>query len=253
MFSGAAAHLNADLAALCEYGTCWNIEFAPLKTFSLVISLKSDISDHPPLYLNAVHIPEVSSVKVLGFIFVSSLTWQKHIDSVISRGKQRLGQLYRCQSLFGSQSIATLYKSWIRSVLKYGCVVYSRTALTHLNCLDQFQAHVENMCCFTFQSLTDHRNASILGLTCRLLAGDGCGNLQTFCPKFKTPLRSSQRLHGFDPASHLRFQNPCNFHTLDHFRRSWQAAVVDLWNSIPPNILLEGHTNGWRTVLQNIQ
>ena len=47
----AAAHLNAVLAALREYGTCWNIEFAPVKTFSLVISLKSDISDHPPLYL----------------------------------------------------------------------------------------------------------------------------------------------------------------------------------------------------------
>ena len=120
--------------------------------------------------------------------------------------------------------------------------------MTHLNCLDQFQARVESM---SFQSLTDNRNASILGLTCRLLAGRG--NLQTFCPKFKTPLRSSQRLRGFDPASHLHFQNPCNFHTLDHFRRGWQAAVVDLWDSIPPNILLEGHTNGWRTLLQNIQ
>ena len=82
-------------------------------------------------------------------------------------------------------------------------------ALTHLN---QFQARVENMCScgFTFQSLTDSRNASILGLTCRLLAG-GRGNLQTLCPKFKTPLRSSQRLRGFDPASRLCFQNPCNF------------------------------------------
>ena len=158
-----------------------------------MISLKSDTSDHPPLYLNAVRIPEVSSVKVLGFIFDSSLTWQKHIDSVISRGKQRLGQLYRCRSLFGSQSIATLYKSWIRPVQEYGCIVYSEAALTHLNRLDQFQARVENMCGFTFQSLTDHRNASILGLTCRLLAGEGRGNLQSFCSKFKIPLRSSQR------------------------------------------------------------
>ena len=133
------------------------------------------------------------------------------------------------------------------------CVVYSGAALTHLNRLDQFQARVENVCGFTFQSLTDRRNTSILGLTCHLLAGEGRGNLQTFCPQFKTPLRSSQWLRGFDPASHLRFQNPCTFHTLDRFRRSWQAAVVDLWDSIPPNILLEGHTNGWRTVLQNIQ
>ena len=69
-----AAHLNADLAALCEYGHHWNIKFAPSKTFSLVVSLKSDFSNHPPLFLNDVHIPEVSSVKTLGFIYDSSLT-----------------------------------------------------------------------------------------------------------------------------------------------------------------------------------
>ena len=123
-----AAHLNADLAALCEYGTYWNIEFAPLKTFSLVASLKSDTSNHPSLYLNAVRIPEWSSVRVLGFIFDSSLTWQKHIDSVLSCKKQCLGQLYRCRSLFGNQGIATLYNSWIHPVLEhaYGCIVQYR-------------------------------------------------------------------------------------------------------------------------------
>jgi len=161
--------------------------------------------------------------------------------------------LYRCRSLFSSQSIATLYKSWIRPVLEYGCIVYSGAAPTHLNRLDQFQTRVEKMCGFSFQSLTDRRNASILGFTCRLLAGEGRGNLQSFCPNFKISCRSSRRLHGFDPASHLRFQNPCNFRTLDRFRRSWQATVIDLWDSIPPDILLQGHTSGWRSVLQDMQ
>ena len=36
----AAAQLNADLAALCEYGHHSNIKFVPLMTFSLVVSLK---------------------------------------------------------------------------------------------------------------------------------------------------------------------------------------------------------------------
>ena len=56
---------------------------------------------------------------------------------------------------------------------------------------------------FPFRSLTDRRNASILGFTCRLLAGEGHGNLQSFCPEFKISLRSLLRLHGFDPASHI--------------------------------------------------
>ena len=109
------------------------------------------------------------------------------------------------------------------------------------------------MCGFTFPSLTIRLNASILCLTCHLLAGEGRGNLQSFCLKFKSPIRSSQRLHGFDPAGHLRFQNPCNFCTLDRFHHNWQAVVINLWDSIPSSILLQGNKNGWRTVLQDTQ
>ena len=142
----AATNLNADLAALRVYGHPWNIQFAPQKTSSLLISLKSEISSHPPLFLNHTRIPEVSSIKVLGFLFDSALTWQKHIDSVLCRGKQRLGQLYRYRSLLGSQGIATAYKSWIRPSLEYGTILYSGAAQSHLARLDSFQACVENMC-----------------------------------------------------------------------------------------------------------
>jgi len=58
-------HLYADLA---EYGTFWNNEFASVKMFSLVVSLKLDIF---PLFLNSVSNPEVSLVEGLGFIFDS--------------------------------------------------------------------------------------------------------------------------------------------------------------------------------------
>ena len=44
-----------------------------------------------------------------------------------------------------------------------------------------------------------------------------------------------------------------NFRTLDRFRRSWQVAVVTLWDSIPAELLLQGDCVGWRTVLKDIQ
>ena len=134
-------------------------------------------------------------------------------------------------------------------MLEYGCILYSGAALSHLNHLDSFQSRIEHMCEFLFPSLTDRRNASILGFTCGLLDGEGRGNLQSFCPTFKkSPTRLSNRLHSFDPASHLRFMNICNFRTLDHFRRSWRAAVVPLWDLVPADLLLQGDCVGWRTV-----
>ena len=47
--------LNIVLVVL---GAC--IEFAPSNTSSLIISLKSNISEHPPLFLNDYHISEVN-------------------------------------------------------------------------------------------------------------------------------------------------------------------------------------------------
>ena len=219
--------MNADLTALYEYGQPWNIIFAPAKTSSLVISLKTGISEHPPLFLNNIQIPEVTSVKVFGFTFNSLFTWQTHIDSVLKRGRQCLGQLYYCHSFFECQDISLLYKSWIRHMLEYGSILYPGAASSHVNRLESFQSQIESMCGSTFSSLIDQRHAYILGFTCRLIDGEGRGNLQTFCPTFKTTSnRLSHRLHSFDPAFHLHLVSPCNFRTLDCFGQSWQVTVV---------------------------
>ena len=62
-----------------------------------------------------------------------------------------------------------------------------------------------------------------------LLAGKGHGNLQTYCPQFygNHTLRWSHRLYSWDPAENLRFVNPCNFRTLDRFKRSLLATAAE--------------------------
>ena len=46
---------------------------------------------------------------------------------------------------FGREGIVTLYKAWIHLVSEYDFILYSKSALCHLNHLDQLQAHGENM------------------------------------------------------------------------------------------------------------
>ena len=180
----AAAQINTDLNALCQFGCPWSIEFAPHKTLSVIISLKTDVSEHPPLFLNDYSISEVNSTNILGFTFDSTFTWQDHIVKVLTCGKQRLGQLYRCRNLLNSHDLSILYKSWVRPVIEYGYVLYSGTAPSHLHRLDTLQTRVEHMSDSKFTSLGDCRNAAIMGLVCRLLAGKGRGNLSIFCPSF---------------------------------------------------------------------
>ena len=127
-------------------------------------------------------------------MFDSLFTWQKQIDGILSRAKQRLGQLYRCRSLFNCQDVFFLYKSWIRPALEYGSILYSSAASSHLNRLNSLQTRVENMCGFSIPTLASRRNASILGFTCRLLNGEGHGNLQSFCPSFQKEILNHRYL-----------------------------------------------------------
>ena len=142
---------------------------------------------------------------------------------MLNRGKQRLSQLYCCRSLLTSQDLCLIYKSWIRLTLEYGNILYSGAALGHLQRLDNWQTRIESTCCSTFPPLLHHRNTVIIHLVCRLLAGEGQGNLHYSCPLFcetDDTHRWSSRLHAWDPVDHLRFIDPCNFQSLDRFRCS---------------------------------
>ena len=65
-------------------------------------------------------------------------------------------------------------------------------------------------------------------------------------PLLEDPLAS-------DPARALRLQNLITFRTLDCYRRSWHGAISSIWNTLPANLLLQGHDMGWRSVLKALQ
>ena len=113
--------------------------------------------------------------------------------------KQRAGQLYRCHSLLSEQDVCTLYKSWIRPMLEYGKIFYSGAANIHdhLCRLDNLLSRIEQTCLVTFQPLLQRQHAAIMGLVCCLLAGEGRGNLSTYCLQlYGTPIlcRSDQHM-----------------------------------------------------------
>ena len=99
------------------------------------------------------------------------------------------------------------------------------------------------------------RHATAIGLLCRLLDGEGRGDLQSFIPHFVTsiPRRSSRLNNLSDLARALRLQNPITFRTLDCYHRSWHGAISSIWNTLPANLLFQGHDMGWHSVLKALQ
>ena len=125
MLCSYALLLMCDLAVLFQFGKQWFIDFTPLKTKSLLVSLKQDTIDHPPLFLDNCPIVEVSSLKILGFMFDSSFTWGPHVDMIVSKTKQRLAQLCRLSPYLEPAGLSIMYKSFVRSCLEYGHLLYA--------------------------------------------------------------------------------------------------------------------------------
>ena len=92
------------------------------------------------------------------------------------------------------------------------------------------------------------------GLVCCVLAREGHGNLQTYCPQFcgNQTLCRSPYLYSWDPAEHSCFINPCNFRTLDRFKCRYLITytAANIWNGLPADIVLQGGTSGWHTILK---
>ena len=88
-----------------------------------------------------------------------------------------------------------MYKSFVRSCLEYGHLLYFGAAKCHLDHLDALQHRAAGICHCTFPSLESRRHAAAIGLTCRLLDGEGRGDL----PRV------------------LRLNDPLTFRSLDSF------------------------------------
>jgi len=78
------------------------------------------------------------------------LTWKQHIDNLIVKSKKRLN-LMRAVSGWdwgaSHNSLLTIYRTLIRSILDYGAIAYDSTTDTHLTRLDRVQHSALSLCC----------------------------------------------------------------------------------------------------------
>ena len=86
-----------------------------------------------------------------------------HIDMIISKTKQRLAQLCRLSSYFG---LSIMYKSFVRSCLEYGHLLYFGAARGYLKRLDALQCRAASVCDSTFLSPGASRHAAAIGFLC---------------------------------------------------------------------------------------
>ena len=110
-----------------------------------------DIGGHPPISMASLPIEEVDHFKILGFTFDRKLTWSNMIEHISTRGRQRMGALYRIKDYLGPRGLAIAFRAFVRPVCEYGNVAFMGAASTHLSKLYIIQQLAERSSESTFQ------------------------------------------------------------------------------------------------------
>ena len=233
-----ADSLNRDLHRIESWCAMWGMKLNPSKTQSMIIS-RSRTSDppHPALSINNVVLANSSSLKILGVIFDSRLTFELHIRQMVSSASQKIGIIRKGFSLFHDNNINKVcFISFLLPILEYCAPVWSSAAQCHLKLIDKVLSRVRFLC----------NDANSVDLSHRRSVG-------ALCLFYKIYMNPNHQLHSVLPESYVparstRYASAAHRHTLKsircrtgQFSRCFMPSTVELWNSLPDTVF-EGGT-----------
>ena len=135
----AATVMNGDLASLDQWSNEWLVSFNALKTDTMLISLKRQPPDHPPLVFQGHQLANVPQHKHLGLVLKSDLKWNEHIKEIVSKASKQLNIMKNLQYRLDRETLEVIYTSFIRPLLEYGNVVWDNCAQTDEKLLEDLQ------------------------------------------------------------------------------------------------------------------
>ena len=93
------------------------------QTQKIIFSKKKTVSIHPLVYFDKTPVNSKATHKHLGMMLDSKLSYENHLQSVFSWVNKTIGLLRKFQP-----TLVTIYKSFIRTHLDYGDVIYDRVS-----------------------------------------------------------------------------------------------------------------------------
>ena len=90
--------------------------------------------------MNGVPLQRVDEIRDLGVIITSSLSWNNHIDNIISKAARISGLIKRILGWHASsQTKYIMYCSLVRPLLEYRTVVWSGTSRKNIKNIEKIQ------------------------------------------------------------------------------------------------------------------
>ena len=101
----------------------------------------------PPLYLGTSPLNQVNSVKYLGIMLASEMSWSLQVACVSTKVRKLTGLLYRRFYRYSSTSTLTkLYVTYIRPHFEYAATVWDPYLIKDINLLEKTQRFALKVC-----------------------------------------------------------------------------------------------------------
>ena len=202
----------------------------------LIFSHKMQTTNHPPLFFDENLVPQTSLQKHLGMFLDSKLNFSGHLKTIFQKTNNTIGLLRKLQTLLPRAPLITTYKSFIRSHLDYGDMIYDQTFNM------SFRQKMEAIQYNAALAITGARRGSSRKKLCQELGLETLQQRRCYrklCCFYKIlKSQSPKYLYSIIPIHNLSYRTrQCNKNlamnvTHDFFRNTFSPSTTIEWNKL---------------------
>ena len=237
-----ANKLNSDLDKLQHWASKWLFTFNPEKTEVVTFSCKLNKPVHPTLYLAGTALKEVQQHEHLGLTFSADLNWKNHIRSIVSKASQRVAIMKRLKFTLSRSTLERLYKTIIRPVLEYSCVIVDACTTADCESIESVQYEAARICTgalwntnkvtllreMGWETLATRRKYHKLMLLFKIKNE----MVPPYLANMSLPLVSSVQSYSLRNANHIRTPRV----NTARYRSAFYPSSISLWNQLPNSL-----------------
>ena len=126
--------VNKELHLIVDWLNCNKMSLNIEKTHFMIFKPKRKrVNTSSDIVINGCKINEVKFTKFLGVIIDCDLSWKNHIDQVCSKISKNIGIMTKARSIFKTETLQSLYYSFIYPYISYCIHVWGSTYKSYIN------------------------------------------------------------------------------------------------------------------------
>ena len=193
----------------------------------------------------------------LGTMIDQNLRWTNHISYIKKKIAKGIGILSKARKYLNSDSLKTLYHSFIYPYLDYCIEVWGSACITHLDPLYRMQKKAIRMITFSHYKT----QSTFLFKKCKLLNLSEIHYFKValFMYKLhhnKVPLifqsyfKSNYEIHNYNTRNRDKLRRPTWKHEI--MKQSIRLKGVTIWNNVKSSMVVETSYNSYKSNLRKI-